>query len=45
MITATAAIHMEISAPAGDPLQLLLDEIDAQSRKTDRYKQFSKEPT
>ena len=30
---------MEISAPAGDPLQLLLEEIDALSRKTNRYQQ------
>jgi hypothetical protein len=36
---------MEISAPAGDPLQLLLEEIDALSRGTDRYKQYSKEST
>ncbi len=36
---------VEVSAPAGDPLQLLLEEIDALSRKTDRYKQYSKEPT
>jgi DNA-binding transcriptional MerR regulator len=36
---------MEVSAPAGDPLQLLLEEIDALSRKPDRYKQYSKEPT
>jgi hypothetical protein len=36
---------MEISAPAGDPLQLLLEELDALSRKPDRYKQYSKEPT
>jgi hypothetical protein len=35
---------MEISAPAGDPLQLLLEELDALSRKPDRYKQHSKEP-
>jgi hypothetical protein len=33
---------MEISAPAGDPLQLMLEEIDALSRKTDRYKQYPK---
>ena len=36
---------VEVSAPAGDPLQLLLEEIDALSRKTDRYKQYSTEPT
>jgi hypothetical protein len=30
---------MEISAPAGDPLQLLFEELDELSRKTDRYKQ------
>jgi hypothetical protein len=36
---------VEVSAPAGDPLQLLLEELDALSRKTDRYKQYSKEPT
>ena len=36
---------VEVSAPAGDPLQLLLEEIDALSRKPDRYKQYSKEPT
>ena len=35
---------MEISAPAGDPLQLLFEEIDALSRKTDRYKQYPKGP-
>jgi hypothetical protein len=28
-----------------DPLQLLFEEIDALSRKPDRYKQYSKEPT
>src|ERR1700745_1890828 len=31
---------MEVSAPAGDPIQLLFEEIDALSRKTDRYKQY-----
>jgi hypothetical protein len=36
---------VEVSAPAGDPLQLLPEEIDALSRKTDRYKQYSTEPT
>ena len=36
---------MEVSAPAGDPLQLLFEELDELSRKTDRYKQYSKEPT
>jgi hypothetical protein len=36
---------VEVSAPAGDPLQLLFEEIDALSRKPDRYKQYSKEPT
>jgi hypothetical protein len=35
---------MEITAPAGDPLQLLFEEIDALSRKTDRYKQYPKGP-
>jgi hypothetical protein len=29
---------MEITAPAGDPLQLLLEELDVLSRKTGRYK-------
>src|SRR5712691_12000632 len=33
---------MEISAPAGDPLQQLFEELDALSRKTDRYKQYPK---
>jgi hypothetical protein len=33
---------MEFSAPAGDPLQLMLEEIDALSRKSDRYKQYPK---
>ena len=28
---------VEVFAPAGDPLQLLLEEIDALSRRTDRY--------
>jgi len=32
---------MEISAPAGDPLQLMLEEIDALSRKTDQLFTFS----
>jgi hypothetical protein len=36
---------MEVSAPAGDPLQLLFEELDELSRKPDRYKQYSKEPT
>jgi hypothetical protein len=36
---------MEFSAPAGDPLQLLFEELDALSRKPDRFKQYSKEPT
>jgi hypothetical protein len=36
---------VEVSAPAGGPLQLLLEEIDALSRKPDRYKQYPKEPT
>jgi hypothetical protein len=36
---------VEVSAPAGDPLHLLLEEIDALSRKPDRYKQHSKEST
>ena len=35
---------MEISAPAGDPLQLLFEELDALSRKTDRYKQEPQKP-
>jgi hypothetical protein len=35
---------VEVSAPAGDPLQLLLEEIDAMSRKTNRYSQKPKEP-
>jgi hypothetical protein len=35
---------MEISAPAGDPLQLLFEELDELSRKTDRYKQYAKDP-
>jgi len=33
---------IEVSAPAGDPLQLLFEELDALSRKTDRYKQGSR---
>jgi hypothetical protein len=33
---------MEISAPAGDPLQLLFEELDELSRKPDRYKQYPK---
>jgi hypothetical protein len=38
---------MEVSAPPGDRdrLDLLFEEIDALSRKTDRYKQYSKERT
>ena len=36
---------MEITAPAGDPLQLLFEELDALSRKTDRYKQEPQKPT
>jgi hypothetical protein len=38
---------MEVSAPAGDRdrLDLLFEEIDALSRKPDRYKQYSKEHT
>jgi hypothetical protein len=35
---------MEITAPAGDPLQLLFEELDALSRKPDRYKQYAKDP-
>ena len=35
---------MEITAPAGDPLQLLFEELDALSRKTDRYKQEPQKP-
>jgi hypothetical protein len=35
---------MEITAPAGDPLQLLLEELDVLSRKTDRYKQEPQKP-
>jgi hypothetical protein len=35
---------MEISAPAGDPLQLLFEELDELSRKPDRYKQYPKGP-
>ena len=35
---------VEVSTPAGDPLQLLLEEIDAMSRKTDRYSRKPKEP-
>jgi hypothetical protein len=35
---------MEITAPAGDPLQLLLGELDVLSRKTDRYKQEPQKP-
>src|SRR5882724_11447954 len=35
---------MEITAPAGDPLQLLFEELDALSRKTDRYKQEPQRP-
>jgi hypothetical protein len=33
---------MEITAPAGDPLQLLFEELDALSRNTDRYNQYRK---
>jgi len=36
---------VEVSAPDGNPLQILFEEIDALSRRTDRYKQYSKEPT
>src|SRR6267143_3559881 len=36
---------VEVSAPDGNPLQILFEEIDAQSRRTDRYRQYSKEPT
>jgi hypothetical protein len=35
---------MEITAPAGDPLQLLLEELDVLSRKTGRYKQEPQKP-
>ena len=35
---------MEITAPAGDPLQLLFEELDVLSRKTDRYKQEPQKP-
>jgi hypothetical protein len=35
---------IEVSAPAGDPLQLLFEELDALSRKTDRYKQEPQRP-
>jgi len=35
---------VEVSAPDGNPLQILFEEIDALSRRTDRYKQYSKEP-
>jgi hypothetical protein len=35
---------MEITAPAGDPLQLLFEELDELSRKPDRYKQYPKGP-
>jgi hypothetical protein len=34
---------VEVSAPDGNPLQILFEEIDALSRRTDRYKQYSKE--
>jgi hypothetical protein len=36
---------VEVSAPECNPMQMIIDEIDAMSRKTDRYKQYSKEPT
>ena len=38
---------MEVFALAGDRdrLDLLIEEIDALSRRTDRYKQYSREPT
>jgi hypothetical protein len=38
---------MEVSAPSGDRdrLDLLFEEIDALSRRPDRYKQYPKEPT
>ena len=36
---------VEVSAPDGNPVQILFEEIDALSRRTDRYKQYSKEPT
>jgi hypothetical protein len=36
---------VEVSAPDGNPLQILFEEIDAQSRRADRYTQYSKEPT
>src|SRR5712672_2816047 len=32
---------MEISAPAGDPLQLMLEEIDALSRKTNHQSRLN----
>jgi hypothetical protein len=35
---------VEVSTPDGNPLQILFEEIDALSRRTDRCKQFSKEP-
>src|SRR5882762_744070 len=35
---------VEVSAPDGNPLQILFEEIDALSRRTDRYKQYPKEP-
>jgi hypothetical protein len=35
---------MEITAPAGDPLQLLLEELDVLPRKTGRYKQEPQKP-
>jgi hypothetical protein len=36
---------VEVSTPEGNPLRLLFEEIDALSRGTDRYRQYSKEPT
>jgi hypothetical protein len=33
---------VEVSAPAGDRLELVIEERDALSRKTDRYKQYPK---
>jgi Family of unknown function (DUF5681) len=35
---------MEISAPADDPIRQLFEELDALSRKTDRYRQYPKGP-
>jgi hypothetical protein len=35
---------VEVSAPEGDPIQMLFDELDALSRKGSRYTQEPKDP-